>query len=411
MRENKKRILLFRAVFIVECSMPDKFLTLLKQNGINLYRAEKTDEIHISFETDYINYKKYLNLENLSVNYKTESVKKYGLLTLLPRLKKRLFFIGGFLVCLVSLLFVTGHVWTIEVTGGKFIDKSFVYKVLKDEGFYKGVSKSRIDVREIQNNILMKNPEFSWVWIYIKGTHAVCEIREATPIPEVEDKNTYTNVVASRDGIIMDVMPKKGRQNVEIGDAVKKGDLLIGGISETKYDEIRFLNASGKVYALTYHTKSGEYNNLKQLRYLTGEKTYNLTLNAFGKKIKILKGGENKYKEFDFTEKIHKNSFFNKIYLPISFTSGKYCEIISKYEEISQDEVINTAKDRLYAEIKETLPENTKILSTLCEHTKTKEGNIKVSVTLVCKEDIALVKEIIKPEFEAEENNGENNNT
>ena len=402
LKKSKKTKMVFLAEYKIECAVPDKFLTELTLMGIELNYAEKTDEIHLSFETDYINYKKIKAIKELPLKAKIINIKKNGALSLVPRLKKRLYFIFGFLLCLCILLFATGHIWTLEVTGNKMLEDDFIISALKDEGFYEGVSKSGINVRNIQNQILMKHKELSWIWIYIKGTHAVCEIRESTPIPEVENPKTYNNVVASYDGIIMDVMPNKGRQAVEIGDAVKAGDLLIGGISETVYDDIRFINASGKVLALTHHTAEGEYSHKKELRYLTGEKSKNITLNFFGKQFKIKKGSENKYKDFDFTEKIHKNTFFDKISLPISFTIGEYCEIIKEYEQISDEEVINTAKQRLYADVKRALPKNTKILGKFSEHNKNEKGNIYVKLTVVCKEDIAVQKQIITPELTEE---------
>ena len=396
---SKKAKAIFRAEYKIECAVPDKLLTELTLMDIDMINAEKTDEIHINFETDFINYKKIKSIKALPFNARITHIKKSGILSIVPRLKKRLYFIFGFLFCMILLLYATGHIWTVEVTGNNMLDNGFVLSVLKNEGFYEGVSKSGINVRNIQNNILMKHKELSWIWIYIKGTHAVCEIREATPIPDVENANSYNNVVASTDGIIMEVMPNKGRQAVNIGDAVKAGDLLIGGISETQYGDIRFINASGKVMALTHHIAEGEYSHTKELRYLTGKKSNNITLNIFGKSFKIKKGSENKYKDFDFKEKIHKNSLFDKISLPISFTIGEYCEIIKEYEKISDDEVINTACERLYADAKSTLPENTKILGKLLEHNKNDKGNIYVKVTLVCMEDIAVKKQIIKPEL------------
>ena len=88
--------------------------------------------------------------------------------------------------------------------------------------------------------------------------------------------------------------------------------------------------------------------------------------------------------------------------MPISFTIGEYCEIIKKYEQISDDEVINTADERLYAQVKGGLPEGTKILGRFLEHNKNEKGNIYVKLTVVCKEDIAVQKQIITPELTEE---------
>lgn len=404
MKFNDFMFLFYRASYTMESASPERAVNYICRNGVLLNRAHRTDEIHYTFDVDYVNNKRLLELDGQKQGYTLTLENAGGIIPLFFKIKKRIFFTAGLLAALLLLIYLTGHIWTIDIKGVEFADVDYARECLERAGFCEGVSKSSINVRSIQNEVLKNTDRFSWIWIYIKGTHAVVKVKKATPIPPIEDRYDYTDIVASCDGIILDIMPKKGRQMISVGDAVRKGDLLISGISETKYGPIRFLNASGRVWALTYHTLEGEFNHTCEKEYLSGKSATDITLNAFGKKINIKNNGKNKYKFYKIQEKVHKNLLFDKISLPISFTTRQYCEIIKEYEEISDKQVIDAARKRLSADIKSQLADGTKIFDITDEYKKLEGGNLYIKVTVVCKENIACPSKIIKPDLTREEN-------
>ena len=169
------------------------------------------------------------------------------------------------------MLISTSFVTDIEVLGNEKLTKQQVIDMLSQTGFRKGMLIYNIDKKLIQQEMIKNFDEFSWIWIDLNGTRANVTIKERVPVPEISDNTDYSNCVASSDGVIVEVMPRYGKQIVFPGDVVKRGDLLISGISETKADDIRYLHADGIVMAKTWYSISGEYNHTRIDRHLTGE--------------------------------------------------------------------------------------------------------------------------------------------
>ena len=61
------------------------------------------------------------------------------------------------------------------------------------------------------------------------------------------------NIKAARDGQIVRMEVTHGTPQVKIGDGVAEGQLLVSGITETKYNHL-FTRATAKIIAETKHT-------------------------------------------------------------------------------------------------------------------------------------------------------------
>ena len=243
--------------------------------------------------------------------------------------------------------------------------------------------------------------KFAWLWIHLDGNKATVSVKERTPIPDMVSAEDYSNCVASRDGVVVGIMPRKGRQIVKIGDVVKKGDLLISGISETKTGEVRYVHADGIVMAKTWYTKNGIYNHTRTDRYLTGKSKKVYYLEIAGNRMPIGKVDID-FDKYDVSETKKVCPFLN-----LAFTICTYCEIIEENVTIEDDEVVASAKEFLSKQLNDELSqcENIKVEDISSEWITNSMGNIEVRVTFECTEDIALYQPLDKPEME--EHNGE----
>lgn len=66
--------------------------------------------------------------------------------------------------------------------------------------------------------------------INIKGVRAEVVVRESPKKPKIEDLTIPADVVAERDGVILEIGAKRGKKMVKNGDAVLKGEVLISGL-------------------------------------------------------------------------------------------------------------------------------------------------------------------------------------
>lgn len=84
-----------------------------------------------------------------------------------------------------------------------------------------------------------------------KGSLLCIEIREKRKAAAFYDDTVPTNVVASEDGLILSCDVLQGTEEVKVGSAVRKGDLLISGIVTYRNGSEKMLHADGIVRAET----------------------------------------------------------------------------------------------------------------------------------------------------------------
>ncbi len=385
------------------CGDINRLLTECARHGLFVWNVDKEDEITVSVFLYCQDLPKLeIILQRLKGNYIVEQTRsiKFDLFNLL----KRKIFVSGFIFAFVIIFFLTGFITSATITGNETVSDEEIFSALEKSGFKVGMFKYGINPKEIQKKFMINFDKLSWIWIEINGTKANISVKERIPLPEMENKNNYCNCVASRDGVIVEIMPRMGKQVAHVGDVVKKGDILIGGIAETKSSSVRYMHADGIVIAKTWYEKSGVYHHTRVDRYLTGKKTNKYFINIGENKLPLVKTKEITYNKYDFEEEEKKFSLFSKIYLPISFTIETYYEIIEEDVLISDEEVVSTAEIALKNQLEKEIENNKdiNIVSVNTEHKKLDDGNIYVKVLLECTENIAAHQSIETTELSEE---------
>ncbi len=315
-----------------------------------------------------------------------EIVYKKGLLYKLSFFKSRKFFVVGFLLFLLCIFANASFVSEISVMGNETVTEDEILDLLDDYGFKKGVLIYNLDKKRIQQDVMRDYDKFAWLWIHIEGNKATVTVKERTPKPNMVSADDYSNCIASTDGVILEIMPRTGRQIVKAGDVVKKGDLLISGISETKTGEIRYVHADGIVTAKTWYTAQGEYSHTRTDRHLTGrtKNLYNLDIGGYSMPVGR---DEIEFEKYDVIDTKKVCPFLN-----LSFTICTYYEIIEENVTIDDSEVVSSAKDVLCKQLEDDLSSNESLTvdNISAEWITNSRGNIEVRVTFECTEDIAL---------------------
>ena len=90
--------------------------------------------------------------------------------------------------------------------------------------------------------------------VNVSGCRAYVQVRERDPKPEMVDERSPTNVVARREGLVLDVQALDGVACVLPGTTVTKGQLLISGVEDTGTYGARLLAGMGTVEARTWYT-------------------------------------------------------------------------------------------------------------------------------------------------------------
>lgn len=176
-------------------------------------------------------------------------IRKCGLPFLLNPLKARAGFSAGIVLFIAIISTMSGFVWSIEINGSNEIEDRQVITFLDSQGFRIGSFWRSVNKDKIEDTMMATFNNLAWVHINRFGTTAKIELQEAEPKPNIEDK-TITNLTSTKDGEIIYIMVRDGWQEVQVGDNVTKGQVLVSGINEVEREKENFYtHASGDIIA------------------------------------------------------------------------------------------------------------------------------------------------------------------
>ena len=290
----------------------------------------------------------------------------------------------------IAIVFASGSVvWDIRVSGNSSVDTATVKRELALAGFDLG-SSVRTDVDRVSNSLLSRSDKISWLSINMSGTVAYVQIREEARFAEKDD--SPCNLVASKDGTIERIESSCGTVCVEVGQSVKKGEILVSGVRGGKLGNYDLVQASGEIFAIV----SREFSVEVPLKYETqvpvsvkkGEKH----INFFAKNIFFSK---NSRKNTPKCVKIYMEENLSPPSLP-SLPFGVVTEIITEYETVTKNRTQKEASDLAFAQLyrkmtSELTDADLMSKNIRCEMT---EDCVRLYCTAVCSENIAVPQKI-----------------
>ena len=165
--------------------------------------------------------------------------------------------------------------------------------------------------------MLLELDKIAWCSLNVEGSRLTINVTETK---EEKDKKGYSNIKAGADGIIERIDIVSGTSVVKIGDAVKKGDLLVSGIVETANDT-RFTYSKGKVTAKTQREIVLKEKYVQKLKVPTGRVKNKLAVDFFGFKIPFYLGKEKE--RYISSVKVYNCELFDQK-LPIRFYKKRF---------------------------------------------------------------------------------------
>ena len=196
-----------------------------------------------------------------------------GLPGYLKRYQKRKILAAGVFFFIIGLYALSSFIWEVRVTGNERLTTEELLVACEEMGLKPGALRMRVNTEEITDYLAEKFADIAWVSVHITGTNAQVRLVEAIPKPQMMDRNTPCDIVASKDGLIQSIAVETGTPKVKAGDVVEKGDLLISSeVSIAAGEEqlgVEWVRARGKVYGKLWHQLEEEL----PLEYTTKEYT------------------------------------------------------------------------------------------------------------------------------------------
>ena len=270
--------------FCAEGGFPERFLNLCKINGISLWSIEN-DGVKVIACTSSREFERIKEPANKS-GMEIKEIKSKGVPFFVRKHKWRCGAVLGVLIAVVFVWLMSGYVWEVEIVEEDGVKIEDFTESLAELGVKAGARKSKIDILDVQEKLLKRYPQLSWVSVNIFGDKVQVEYTPAKTAPEIKAGNITSNIIARKSGKIVLVEGYKGTNIVKEGAYVAEGALLISGVKINADGTETFSEASGKVFAETRNAFSVSVPDSSEV-LVTTEDYHRYSFNFFNLKIPL----------------------------------------------------------------------------------------------------------------------------
>ncbi|MCL5116856.1 MAG: sporulation protein YqfD [Firmicutes bacterium] len=211
------------------------------------------------------------------------SLRQGGLPFRWRQVKGRPFLLAGLATAWLMVLYMTSHIWAIEVVvpNLSIAQQERLIHTAEVSGLRVGASRSHLNIPHIRRLMLQDLPEYSWIGIHTQGMVAFID---AVKLVNRPPNHLPTKLVATASGKVTAVYVYMGAAEVLPGETVQRGQTLISGVvsgelpiqpegAKKPMEESVVTPAEGQVMAdVTYRVKL--FQPLRERRLVTTGRVY-----------------------------------------------------------------------------------------------------------------------------------------
>lgn len=216
----------------ITCACASELLTKLNENDIQLYRIRSSDELHVRVEILKKDLGLVIDLVELSGG-KVQIIENKGVFWLCVNMARRPALLVGVVVVLFLSLFLSTRILFINVVGNESIPEKYILERAEACGVRFGSSRHAVRSEKVKNRLLESLPQLRWAGVNTSGCVATIIVKERDVVKQNGLGNAVGKVVAKRDGIIREMVVRKGSPLCNVGQAVKAGQVLVSGYTDT----------------------------------------------------------------------------------------------------------------------------------------------------------------------------------
>ncbi len=327
---------------------PERFLNLCGNHNILIWNLTPCEDGYFF----YISVKGYRSLKPILKKTRTKAaiIEKKGLPFKVFRYRKRKIFLLGIFLFAGMLYYLSGFIWNIEVTGNSYLSEDTIIRFLKANEASFGTKITDINCESLEDALRTEYSEVIWTSIKIYGTKMTIDLQESL-LPEedyVKQDDSIYDIIAAKDGTIIEMVTRNGTPLVTDGVEVKKGDLLVCGRVDVLGDdglasEYLYHSADADILGKVSYSYQDEINIVYQDKIVTGNQKDDYQLEIMGMVVKN-PFFKNLYEQYDVTEDVYQLHFTDNFYLPISVKKIQYAEYQIQEKEYSEDEIKEIAE-------------------------------------------------------------------
>lgn len=228
---------------------PSEVLSALNKHGITVMNLVWDDPLTVRFSAHFTHLEQ---IRRISDRYAGRvSLMGNSGQELWRRVIKRPVLSAGMLLFLFLTFFLSSRVLFVNVEGCLTVPDRKVLDVAQSYGVSFGASRQALRSERIKNALLTEIPELQWAGVNTRGCVAEIQVKERLAEKKPDPSSGITSIIASQDGVILDMTLLSGTPVCKKGQAVKAGQLLVSGYSDCGIC-IHGTKAEAEIKALTH---------------------------------------------------------------------------------------------------------------------------------------------------------------
>lgn len=368
---------------LVRIKTNQKSKILLKLNKINIsMRNIRFQDNYVYFEVndnDIRRIKKYL------ISEKIEIIDDTGIYKIKKEIKNNLLFITSTIFACIIFLILSNIIVKVNVVHSDSHLRELLLEALKERGVENLTFKKSYNEYESIIESIKKEYKDKIEWLEIDVDGMVINVRvEERIVNSFEKKYDTCHIVASKSGIIKNILTKKGVSEVRINDYVERGDILINGMIKLNEEIKNNVCAEGEVYAEVWYTIKGSIPLEYEEKEYTKKMRYNFLLKTPIEEYEILKSrvGENKEVKKKRLFKLNNYEFYLAKEYETKVTKKTYTE----------EEALKELNNQIAQKLMLKGSKNSDIIEQKVLKKSVNNGNLDIEVFVAIKEQIGVVE-------------------
>lgn len=163
-------------------------------------------------------------------------------------LRRRCMLAAGMLLCAALVYASSQMILAVRVEGAQE-NVAEVRVFLQEAGVRPGRLKQSFSLDSLREQLALRLPGLSFAGVRYMGSTLLVDCQPAREGEQVMIAGSGMDIVATQSGIITHIYAGSGTPQVEVGQAVYKGQVLISGQERTQAGEVRTRQAQGEVRA------------------------------------------------------------------------------------------------------------------------------------------------------------------
>ena len=227
--------------------------TLQQLNDIQilLFDIQMIDDLTVQFTISYRDFGRIRELVKRKGDCITV-VSREGILWYVLRLKSRPVLILFMMLLVFATMLLPNRIYFVEVEGNEHIPDNLILETASEAGIGFGASRRDVRSEKMKNKLLSLLPQLQWAGVNTYGCAAVISVKERSAENHDYEYRQVSRVVASCDGVITSCVVTRGTGICRVGQAVRKGQVLISGYTDHS-GVVMAGRAEGEIFAQTRH--------------------------------------------------------------------------------------------------------------------------------------------------------------